>query len=1598
MAIESRYKKSIKNNFIGRDNLFEELDFKLKNIENEEYSILNYFGLGGIGKSTLIKEIEKRYKNDNNLIFSYNFDSSDKILDFYQDLLKFFDDNKIKTDYFSIAFFVYFARQQPFVTIKERLPFLLENEYIQEFFGENINKGVNEFIEETIDFVPFPKVFKSLSKLLFEKSKKINMDKGILQELEELKDLDIKEIERRLPYFLALDIKKYFEKNNNKKIIFLLDTYEKLWDSYRNDNFRFDVDDWITDIVSELDCTNALFIISGREDIKWEIKNIEWNQYISKRQLDIFTHEESVKLLSSAGVEERLLKKIADISGGYPFYLELFIEVYKKDKDKDNFDSLINKDKILERFKQNLSSNQVIILEKLSICRLFDKNLYEHLIKELGLHSEIFFKELTSYSFIEEIDDSYKIHNIVSESFKINLSQERQDKINIEIFDYYNKLIEDGKKEVVYYEKALFYLLNISYDRNKILEWFKNTKFHLIKNSEYENLILLYEKAIDLINETKDLYFEFQIELLELYTALKRYSEAKEIIEFLTDSNISDNLLESKNYYATYLGFKENQLNINKRKLSGNYQGKANKLLADFEDISKKSSSEDIKVRAIIQIAKIKGYLNQSLEAKTLLNESLIFCKNKALIANIYEDLASLCKQDYKSAKDYIEKALKIKKSLYNEMHLEMGKSYRELSKIIIENKDFKHVSEIVLKTIKIFSKYYKPDSSDILHEYSRLHKCLGEEYFLSCTELDYEAKYLTLIKFSKGDKRKIKQYISELLSISIETKKDEIETKIKISKSLPNKEEGLLYLEEISYGNIDNFDKYKIFSQIYYLKYYSKKEKEFNKDEEVFLEKLLKISKEVSAYKYIYELNRIAKFYKNQKLYDRVEKYYIEILKILKIDEYKNRYKIMNIYEDYRIFTVKIKDEKKFEDILEDETKFLEKYEQFHKLAKAIEMKNNFTKREENYFEVIAIYKKIEDYNRVDATYGKLIEYYEKNNELNKALEYYEKQIEIRIEQNQLEKLSRGYKYLAEFYLYKMNNPLKGKEILEKGFVKLIDAREHLSLDMMNIYLINMQNYYRKYLNEDEIKILELREKYFEDTNSNIKLNIYEDFVEYYEEKDDLENMFNYLKKAFNTSKSLKNSIKQIDILGKMSNILLNQNKYEQYLNILFEIYNLKILLKDNKSIELLEKIKDFNFKNNILTIENFIELINNILAKLLKSYNIQTYVDSIIILKDVKNINLFKFYIYNAKKSIKIVELIMFERIINLFIQKEEKILASFYYYEYIDRKLEKLKAQFDKQEEFYEESLSKMKDFGNMKLYKEHKLRYDKFKERMKRMNIINGRAVDGIILNTISKINPITIEEELDTLLSKLKEYTELFFKDEFILEKIKNKKLAQSVFVQGFYCLIKDFNFYSFGIINADPLIAYLLSDTEYCNVYINNAQQIIRRDDFEDSFVKTEDIKNFKLYIHDVVSYKILLNNMFFNKLNGIYFPQDEIIMKKVLFYLGSNNDLFINMRFQNIVESVIEKFDFKDNDIFRAKHIIKNLCELEILKEDFSYKNFEDKLFTLESDYNDIIIQLKERAKEILEKTLGNIDILNFEQIFLSFNTTKNILGENKL
>lgn len=1577
MAIETKREKNERKNkskFIGREKLFEDLDIKLKNIRNEEYSVVNYYGLGGIGKSTLIKEIKIRYKNDENLIFSYNFDSkdSDKPSELYQDLLEFFHNNKIDKDYLSIAFMIYFKKKNPNVEILEKFPFFDEYRDILSEYSEFLEIEGSKLLNSAI---------KSVIKIGQAVHRKFVLDKEVMNELKELKDLEPKDIEEQFPYFLSKDIERYFKENQNKKIIFLLDTYEKLWKDYRNDDFKNEVDDWISEIVLELRNTNTIFVIAGREELKWQNKDEAWNEYIEKRPLDVFTEEESIKFLNNSGVEDKIAKNIAKISGGYPFYLELFLDVYKQDTNKDSFDDLVNKEKILGRFKEHLGNNQVRILEKLSMLRLFDKKLYEYITKEQ--QSESFFNELILYSFVEKMGNNYKIHNILSDSFKNSLSQDEKDNINLEFFNYYNIQIEREGKNFSYYEDALFHLLDLPYDKKSILAWFENVKASFIKDGEYENLMQLYETAIRKIDKTKELYFEFQIELLELYSNLRKYKEAYEIIEFLEDSNIPDNLLDNVNYYENYIKFKKNQGNITK---SENKRLRT-LLFNSFSKISDKTLSEKIKIEAIIQSAKIKRYLSSYEDSKILLNKALEICKDKDLEANIYEDLSTLYidVKEYNNALKYIEMALKLKNKIYNEEHLEIGKSYRELSKILISKNSFEGASEIVLKTIKIFSKYYSIYSSDMSAEYNKLYGILGKEAFLACDEIDTNMKYLTLIK---EDLDNGQQYIDILLK-RCKDSDEYVETLIRISKCLDNKER-VEILESIEYDKLDYSNKHKILQQKYY---FIKDDKKDTQVQLKYLNDLVEISKEVSFDKYIYELHRLSYFHYKQENYDAVEKCYSKIL--VKLDnKYKNRYKIMDIYEKYRFLYIKLDNKEKFRNILQEEIGILEKYEEWHKLAQAIRSKNVFNKREKQFdeiektlLEIKELYKNKKDLNRVDSTCGKLIEFYEKLNKLDKALELYKEQIKIRTEQNQFEKLSRAYKYIADFYLFKLHNPTDGMKELEKGFNIFINDKNKLSPETMNLYLINMQNYC-KYIDKDEIEILDLRLGLVKGKNGLIELKVYEDFIKYYEKNNNLEKIFEYIKYALNISKSLKDSKKMLEILEKKSEILLKENRKDEYLKSLFEIYNLKILVKDKKTIECLQEIKDFNFKNNILPMKKFIDIVNKELFTLIKLNSLSEYVNSMIILKDIQDINLFGLYIYHVK-SIKqrVKEISILEKISDSFFKKDEKMAASFFYYEFIELKLGQIKAQFDKQKVFYEESLLKMNSFGNKKLYKEHKLRYDRFKERMSRTNIVNGRAIDSILLNSINKISPITMKENRDIIIGKLEEYTKLFLEDELILEKIINKKLAQSVFTQGFYCVVKNFDLYKLGITNTEPLIAYLLTNTKYCNVFINNAPNIIRREDFVDAYTKTEDITNFEDYINKPERYKELLNNIFFNteEEEGIYFPLDEVIMKKILKYLGDNNHLFIDIKFQDIVDKVVEEFNLSDtNDILRTENIIKNLCYLDIFEEDLIYKDFEEKLFTLDSNYNDIVRQIKEKSRQILENKLTNIDNINFAQVFL--------------
>ena len=300
------------------------------------------------------------------------------------------------------------------------------------------------------------------------------------------------------------------------------------------------------------------------------------------------------------------------------------------------------------------------------------------------------------------------------------------------------------------------------------------------------------------------------------------------------------------------------------------------------------------------------------------------------------------------------------------------------------------------------------------------------------------------------------------------------------------------------------------------------------------------------------------------------------------------------------------------------------------------------------------------------------------------------------------------------------------------------------------------------------------------------------------------------------------------------------------------------------------------------------------------------------------------------------------------------------------YVDLKLSILSTKFDEQEVFYNESLEQLNKYKNWKLFNEHKTRFKRFKKRMENSYILNGRMIDSIIVPIIERLKVLDIKNSTDEIFILLKEYTKYFSEDEMILEKIKNQKMVHSVFMQGVFALIKDFSPLKLGFINNEYLLRILLTNTSLCSVKKGTNSYIIHTSD----------------------NYAAILTKLFFDNKNGIYFPSKENLLIKVLTYLGENSIAFNKMKFQEIVDDIVNKFEYKDSDILRATNVVKNLYYSDVFSIDFSYKEFEEKLFSIELNYNEIIQKVKDFAYKSLNDTIGSIDTLSYEKLFYSLST----------
>jgi len=1575
MAILKKQDKN-KKHFVGRRDLIDTYETLSKNARTRQATVLNFYGMGGIGKSTLLKEIQTEALENGSQVFYYDFkenESSVSIAKYYESICIWLEKNKIKAHYLPLAYMIYFRSLHPMTASNENIPpFMKEG---------GLYADLAQLVVESNLIPAAGSVMKHAYKGYKYLSTKVTFDKSILLQIKELEELTQEEIEEKLAYFLLQDLLKINKNKQKYDIIFLFDTYEH----YTKSIISYSTSDWVQELVSELE-NNCFFVISGKEKLLWE-EDI-WKGFIFSHKLESLDFDESLNLVKRLGViEDEIAYEIVSSSKGVPFYISILVETYHKSTQKniEDFRNL-NPDKIVNRLISHIDKNEKFILAYLSFLRFFDEEIFTHITQTMSM-TNISFSQITQYSFFSEKDGLVFMHDLVRDAFSKTEAVQYAIDANKIMFSYYdNKLLykeknlsENATKQI---KEALYHLLFLEQEAIKV--WMKKINQWLYITGEYSLLSQIYEGIIE-----QTLSIDFKVECLidlgELYTNLDNYRKAKAIATQLKYMNLPNYLIDKYDYLHAKIQLKhaENTWGETRKK----EMDLANK---KFENTIAKTNSNDLKAQSCIKIANILRKNKKIFHAKSHLYTALNTTDNDLLVAEIHDKLGYVYRdtKEYALAKENFYKAIGIKNRILPSNHIELGKSYRGLLDILSITKG-KGLIETSIKTINIFSSFYGADSKHVYAEYARLVNVTSEKLGLleQAFKLDPLVLNISLITRAIKDGTDYEIYIDTLNALPL--RKTNLFCKLAKVLFHADKPRAYQYLEEALACANSHEERCRVHIQSFEL------HKKINQDKAIeALNALHLVSKEMKLKYHIGQLKRSSAFYKQKRENKREEDVYLLILNLLKNSNHQEEkapiysylYNLKRRCQDYKSAQFYLEEEIT---IWQDKKVYYKVAEKKSFLAQHFILTKDYSKSEVTFYEVIEIYQKLDDTNRVDMTYGKLIELYKTTYNKEKSLVCYHKQLEIREKGNDPIKLSKAYKFLADFYFNILNDHKEAQYCYERAIAVVQETKDLDTKEVLIKSLVALMQFYTD--TQD-------KEKHYQTILSRIKitqnfnmkreeLNAYNDLRGYYKKYNNIQKEEEaYLSQLAITNhrtfeKERLRVIQSIISFYKTNNMLKDTLAYD------FEVYKLLLEQADY------EKANN-SFNHNLLSKYNaqeynkmhFLGLYKNILNELLKTNRYKAYAAALGAYKklDYKGTRSFVneqllFLINNSKNYKKIHQ-------INKHLHEDKHIFeASIFYYAYFDLYLKELKGNMNEQKLFYEKALPVMQSLSNDSLYKKTFLRYEKLVKRLENSYIVNGVIIDTILKNVIQEFHMLKVQEEVDDI--KIDKIIELFTNEEKVRQKIVDNEARLALLIQAIMACIKDFNSINLGFASNVEYLQYKLANTKF---FIGTKKQsndttehILEKDNFDsDVFLAKKEITNKNDFIHTSENYKKILKKLF-DEGAGIFISEDIDTSKAVYDFLSANT--IDSISFFELVESISHQYSFDKSQIYLTKNLIKNLHYANTFFVDKPFEDIEENILSLRIERKNILQNLKDFGKKRLENTLGEINGYNYSKLLVA-------------
>lgn len=705
----------------------------LANKIKDEHKLLIYYGVGGIGKTTLRKELGRRLETDRPEIVWTAIDLDTPTYREQETALFVLRNqlhNKFKVNFpsFDIAYTVYWQKTHPQTPMtKDNFPLLT---------GANAVAGIMRVVGEMpyIGFVPkLTKAFMTGGNVFREWWKKRGE-----KELANLPNLEPKEISVRMPMFWASDLKDFLEEKKKDAVLFL-DTYEALWENLKADGGFFMRDEWIRELVSHL--PEVVWVICGREKLRWSEQDEEWANYIEQHLLGRLSDEDSAYFLKSCGVEKPDVQKvIIKASKGVPHFLDLAVDTYYEIQSRYNrepaaSDFAKTQDSVLERFLRYLDKTEIETLKALSAARVWGGDIFRLLVNEFQTGYPITAMDnLCRFSFINESTSAgmHSMHELMRESLQAKLDKETLRLLHKALFDFYKEKlysveIKDVNDEAKQNLNEATYHAKNCLTPDEYFKWFSSASIVFYEAAQYRLLVPLVEDLVKTIEEAKGKESIEYADALQLltnnYGVLGKYKTSEPLLMKILE--IKERLLGKESIEVAVVTKHLSELFFATGKFA-EAEPAFQRTISIFE---KYYGSEDIKTSDLINsLAVLYASQGRYDEAEPLFKKALQI-KEKFLgadhpevaktlmnLANIYFDL-----RKFSEALMLYERSLKIREKTLGDLHPEVGKALNSIGNVYIEQEKYSEAKPFYEKANEIFEASFGTEHPEVAIETNNL-------------------------------------------------------------------------------------------------------------------------------------------------------------------------------------------------------------------------------------------------------------------------------------------------------------------------------------------------------------------------------------------------------------------------------------------------------------------------------------------------------------------------------------------------------------------------------------------------------------------------------------------------------------------------------------------------------------------------------------------------------------------------------------------------------------------------------------------------------------------------------------------------------------